>query len=125
MTLASLVTSADQASTYWTREEDQDPEAMEPPRQDGGEDEWDDGHVGFYEEPELDENGEPMCYFEADREYDEEEALYIWAYNDACNQIYFDSDRQEAANFPAYQNSPRHVGPEERPAVLSDRGQEG
>ena len=28
-----------------------------------------------------------------------------------------DSDRQEAANFPAYQNSPRHVGPEERPAV--------
>ena len=109
MTSASLLANVPATSSYWTRDEEPDAEAVDPVWPEGEDPEDDEDKAYFYEEPVLDEAGEPLLYFEADREYDEEEALYIWAYNDAYNQIYFDHGRTEAANFPAYQDVRREM----------------
>ena len=109
MTSASLLANVPATSSYWTRDEENDAEAVDPAWQEGEEPEDDEDKAYVYEEPLFDETGEPLLYFEADREYDEEEALYIWAYNDAYNQIYFDHGRTEAATFPAYQDVRREM----------------
>ena len=109
MTSASLLANVPATSSYWTRDEENDAEAVDPAWQEGEEPEDDEDKAYVYEEPLFDEAGEPLLYFEADREYDEEEALYIWAYNDAYNQIYFDHGRTEAATFPAYQDVRREM----------------
>ena len=56
------------------------------------------------EEEDLEPPREGLLYFEADREYDEDEAMYVWAYNDAYAQFYQDMHENASANFPAYQD---------------------
>ena len=81
--------------------------------------EYDEEHLpneGYYEDEWPEErDGEPEDYvggppapeegamfFEMDREYDEDEALYIWAYNDAYQQLLQESQEGHSAAYPAY-----------------------
>ncbi|CAE7834242.1 Adck5 [Symbiodinium necroappetens] len=63
----------------------------------------------YYVEEEFDEPSEPLLYFEADREFDEEEALYIWAYNDAYQQLSQEFGAHDPTSFPAYQDVRREL----------------
>ena len=108
MASTSMATVTLGGSTYW-QAEDVSPEEQyekgteEPP----GQEDW-----PYYEEEEgevYDEHGEPLMYFEADREYDEDEAVYIWAFNDAYNHIMQGWDEDPSCSFPAYQDVRREL----------------
>ncbi|CAE7267989.1 unnamed protein product [Symbiodinium sp. CCMP2592] len=110
MASSNLLASSDQMMNYWTNEEEPEPPHQYPPdgqnNMETFEEEWHEFADGpnYYEEPEVDEHGELLLYYEADREYDEEEALYIWAYNDAYHQLQTEFQGSEATAYPAYQD---------------------
>ena len=66
------------------------------------EDEWQGEHDGEPDDYVAGSPEEGTMFFEMDREYDEDEALYIWAYNDAYQQLVQDSPEGLATAFPAY-----------------------
>ncbi|CAE7228874.1 pol [Symbiodinium sp. CCMP2592] len=90
MAATNMLATAEQSMNYWINEEDSQELPEDQGQLDGLPEEWTDYQeaASYYEEPECDERGEPLLFYEADREYDEEEALYIWAYNDAYHQMF-------------------------------------
>ena len=110
MTSTSLAATTLGGSTYWGSQ-DPAPEPVPDGHKDQVPDdppgnEWDDyGDEEDDHQPYYDEAGEPLLYFEADREYDEDEAIYIWAFADAYNQLAQDWEAEMPASaYPAYQD---------------------
>ncbi|CAE7354719.1 unnamed protein product [Symbiodinium microadriaticum] len=108
MASTSMATVTLGGSTYWQAEkapmEDQTEKNLE---EIPGHEEWD--YLPEEDEEAYDEHGEPLLYFEADREYDEDEAVYIWAFNDAYNQILQAWNEEPSSSFPAYQDVRREL----------------
>ena len=111
MVPANLLATAEPTTPSWTNEENQQdqPDDQVPPEEPNGDwNEWPEA-PSYYDEVELDEHGEPLLFYEADREYDEEEAMYIWAYNDAYHQLQAELYGNEASHYPAYQDVRREL----------------
>ena len=111
MTSSSLLaqTSSDASAAFWMNEEE-GPMNQPGPLLEEPEGEWEERHHDeYYAEEEFDEPTEPLLYFEADREFDEEEALYIWAYNDAYQQLSQELGAHDPSSFPAYQDVRREL----------------
>ena len=102
-------TSSDASAAFWMNEEE-GPMNQPGPLLEEPEGEWEERHHDeYYAEEEFDEPTEPLLYFEADREFDEEEALYIWAYNDAYQQLSQELGAHDPSSFPAYQDVRREL----------------
>ena len=108
MASTSMATVTLGGSTYWQAEETPMEDQTEKNLEDiPGHEEWD--YLPEEDEEAYDEHGEPLLYFEADREYDEDEAVYIWAFNDAYNQILQAWNEEPSSSFPAYQDVRREL----------------
>ena len=75
MTSSSLATTTLGGNAYWNN--DDTPEVDPPSGQPDDPQVPDDWYPPEDEEELVDENGEPLLYFETEREYDEDEAVYI------------------------------------------------